>query len=282
MLALPQVKATGYFNECEITKILLGEHQLFKNLNERRGALSSPVIINFNLDGFATCQWKEVQKELAKKYIEVPESPIRRGQFRKYSSESVEIFFPHNVYPFGVLGIRNSSDEQNKELVGLSSGGLSGRVGNTLEGITQIMFDFFRCTDAMVLDEGFDVFSVSNSGKDGNPMYTNEQLLQKVCAFTKGRLDEDILDAKKMDIQDAKENKNYGLGKNLEKWPLNEALVEELNNDFASVKKDIIYDDVLKVPPLRSQMRSVLIFACREELLDAEATKETQKDLAKT
>ncbi len=31
-----------------------------------------------------------------------------------------------------------------------------------IEGITQIMYDFFGCTDAMVLDEGFDVFSVTN------------------------------------------------------------------------------------------------------------------------
>jgi len=254
---LPTVQAEGFFRGSTVTSANFGEYQLFKNLNERRAALSSPIVVDLKIGDSVVTYWETVRNTLiTRHYAEVSESPTRRGQFRKYADGKVEIYFPHNVYPFGVIGIKKSDTDTGKQLVGLSSGGLSGRVGNTLEGIAQIMFDFFSCTDAMVLDEGFDVFSVSNPKDGGNLRYTNDDILKKLCAFSKHRLDMDASEAKK-------KSASYPFGNNLKNWPLNIALVSELEKDFKDYG-DASSDDILLVPPLRSQMRSVLIFATKE------------------
>lgn len=248
---LPTVAADGNFHRNKVNSINLGEFQLFKNLNERRAATSSPIIVNLNLDGFVTSNWIDVREALHEKHFtETLKSPSRRGEFRSYGDDQIEIYFPHNVYPFGVLGIRKSDSGTYNQLVGLSSGGLSGRVGNTLEGITQIMFDFLGCTDAMVLDEGFDVFSIINS--DG---YSNEELLAKIKAFSIKQLYKDSEDAREVSL-------SYRFGSNLKSWPLNRGLVAELE-EGAELVADVHHDDIVSVSPLRSQMRSVLIFANR-------------------
>src|SRR5205085_875395 len=155
----------------------------------------------------------------------------------------VEIFFPHNVYPFGVLGLRQEPNGKASSLVCLSSGGLSGRVGNTLEGITRIMFDFFGCVDAMVLDEGYDVFFVNNP-QDGahGYKYTNEELLKKILAFTEARMKRDQEGSIKASP------KEYPGG--MKDMPLNKLLVDELEADLTTVgTRD--YSDVLAVEPQR-------------------------------
>jgi len=59
-------------------------------------------------------------------------------------------------------------------------------------------------------------------------------------------------------------SEHYALGADMKRWPLNTELVAELERDFAEVGP-VDYSDVLTVPPNRSQMRSVLIFAVPEE-----------------
>jgi hypothetical protein len=257
---LPMVKAIGHYNGYNVGSINFGEFQLYRNVNERRAALTSPVVIGLKIDGYVTTKWEQVRETLRKRhYRETSESPTRRGQFRRYSDDSVEIFFPHNVYPFGVLGLRpsESDPDHGRDIVGLSSGGLSGRVGNTLEGTTQIMFDFFGCTDAIVLDEGYDVFALANPERNGIFAYSNDEILAKVLAFTRQRVDADAADA-------AKSAEQYPLGAELRKWPLNESLMAELDDDFSKAGH-VDHSDVVIVPPNRSQMRSVLILAVEEE-----------------
>src|ERR1051325_2110407 len=48
---LPEIVASGNYNDAQVSKINLGEYQLFRNLNERRAALSSPVIIDLDIEG---------------------------------------------------------------------------------------------------------------------------------------------------------------------------------------------------------------------------------------
>jgi hypothetical protein len=121
------------------------------------------------------------------------------------------------VYPFGVLGIQEPQSDTSGGLVCLSSGGLSGRVGNTLEGTARIMLDFFGCTDAMVLDEGYDVFFISNPAGDGRSYkYSNEVLLRKVLAFTKERLDRDHEDS-------LRAARDYTFPNGMKNFPLNKA-----------------------------------------------------------
>ena len=257
---LPAVAASGHFDGHHVSKVNFGEYQLFRNVNERRAALSSPVVIDLKLGSWVTSDWDVVRNVLLKRhYRETGESPTRRGEFRRYSDREVEIFFPHNVYPFGVLGIRPSETEPagGRHIVSLSSGGLSGRVGNTLEGITQIMFDFFGCTDAMVLDEGYDVFSLVNPAENGTFRYTNKDFLSRVLSFTKDRVDKDASEAL---ISAA----GYPLGSDMKDWPLNRSLLSELDTAFSN-HGPVDYSDVVVVPPHRSQMRSVLILAVRDK-----------------
>ncbi len=265
---LPSVRATGHFDGYDVTAVNLGEFQLYHNVNERRAALASPVVIDLKIGKFATTRWEDVRDRLKQRhYRETLESPTRRGQFRRYSEHAVEIFFPHNVYPFGVLGLRPSEadPDHGRDIVGLSSGGLSGRVGNTLEGTTQIMFDFFGCTDAVVLDEGYDVFSLTNPFVGGEFMYSNDELLRRVLSFTKHRVDEDAADA-------AKTASRYALGGQMREWPLNRQLLAELDDDFGRIG-DVEFADVITVPPNRSQMRSVLILAVEEGRLNRPQTE---------
>jgi hypothetical protein len=244
---LPSVPCMGMFRGQPVTQINFGEFQLFCNLNERRAALQSPVLIDLRLGDHVESQWRKVREVLLSRHFrEVEECPTVRGQFRRYpNSDRVEIFLPHNVYPFGVLGLSESG------LVCLASGGLSGRVGNTLEGITRIMYDFFGCTDAMVLDEGYDTFHVINPHSDGGAYkYSNEEICEAVLRFTHQML----LD----EYKESEEHDNL----NMKDWVLNRGLLRAVEEDFCQLAPaSDTPADLLTVRPHRSQMRSVIIFA---------------------
>lgn len=251
---LPTVKARGLYRGENVPEINFGEYQLFQNLNERRAALSSAVIIDLRIGDFVTVEWEDLRAKLLERhYKETRDSPTRRGFFRRYSDDitrdKVEIFFPHNVYPFGVLGIHADA------IVCLASGGLSGRVGNTLEGITRIMFDFFGCEDALVLDEGYDTFQLINPPVDGGSyLYDNETLARKVLGFTKQMSDKEHNDSMKTVSA-------YHFKGGLQSWPLNKSLWEEINQDVTKIGTED-FSDIMAVSPNRAQMRSVVIFAC--------------------
>jgi hypothetical protein len=249
-------------------KINFGEHVLFHDLNARRAALTSPIIVDLRIPNRdLVVHIEDLKNTLVNRhhYRVSQDSPTSRGEFRKYSDTSVELFYRHNVYPFGVLGGARGA------LVCLSSGGLSGRVGNTLEGIIRIMYDFFACEDALVLDEGYDTFHLLNPNpkkeqKDSdNYKYNNQDILKQVAAFTLWRMESDQAECK--EAENKKEEKDrYKLGADMWKWPLNTAgyqLVTEYCTEHKISPAPPSNLDVLAVEPRRSQMRSVLIFAVR-------------------
>ncbi|WP_022663623.1 hypothetical protein [Desulfospira joergensenii] len=260
-------------------KINFGEHVLFHSLNSRRAALSSPIVIDLRIPNRdLVVHFEDLEKELEERYhyTKSSESPTRRGEYRRYSENSVELFYRHNVYPFGVVG------GSPGEIVCLASGGLSGRVGNTLEGIIRIMFDFFGCDDALVLDEGYDTFHIVNPNpkkKQDDPddyQYDNDEILRQVAAFTLWRTDLDRQECEetetKMEMVD-----RYKLGTNLWEWPLNSKVIKILKEYCDDLQESIEPQpsstlDVMAVEPRRSQMRSVLIFAVRRD-----AIRETKK-----
>jgi hypothetical protein len=193
----------------------------------------------------------------------VAESPTRRGQFRKYpNSNELEVFLPHNVYPFGVIGLSSGS------LVCLASGGLSGRVGNTLEGITRIMYDFFGCEDAMVLDEGYDTFQVINPhSSEGHYKYTNEEILEAILRFTAEMLERELAESKP----------HHSL--TMEDWPLNRDIVRNVREDSSKLDPTGKNpSDILIVRPHRSQMRSVIIFGVEKRSKIGDTEKGTAAD----
>lgn len=236
--------------------INLGEYQLFNDLNERRAALYCPVVINLELRDHFTIIWNALQKLLiGERHFDLTQHcPTRRGQFRYYPGDTpkIEIFFQPAVYPFGTLGMRPSATPQ---IVSLSCGGLSGRLGNTLEGVSRMMYDFFRCDDAIILDEGLDVCLVVNPPLSDSPeckdlRYTNEELLHHVWSFVRDRFNEDDEESKK------RPDKGYERG--AKTYPLNRKLTADIQRAY---KKAVDYSDVFRVLPGRSQIRSMLIFA---------------------
>jgi hypothetical protein len=265
---LPTVKCHGAYNGEIVDEVIFGERQLFSNTNERRAALLSPVVIRLDIEKSVKVEWEDLVAQLeAKHYKEAPPgSPITRGQFRLYpdslSRDRVDIFFHHSVYPFGVVGSTKDG------IVCLSSGGLSGRVGNTLEGITRIMFDFFGCEDAMVLDEGYDTFQIANPSIEVGGLrqykYSNEQMLDGVYTFTRRKLDEDAREADRA-LAEAKKSGTHipsWLEKGMREWPLNKSIFATIAKQRRS-KRD--FSDMIIVSPNRSQVRSVMIFATRKQ-----------------
>jgi hypothetical protein len=253
---LPTVHAQGAYKGQLVQEVSFGEYQLFRNLNERRAALSSAVIIDLHIGDHVAIRWEDLEAKLIERHFKpVSDAPTRRGQYRRYTDDvlphKIEIFFPHNVYPFGVLGCHED------QIVCLASGGLSGRVGNTLEGIARIMFDFFGSDDAVVLDEGYDTFQIINPKVDEKRYrYTNEELLCRILQFTKAMVDKEH----KQSLQLS----GYEFSGGMKSWPLNKPLFAELDEETVE-PCDADYSDVMAVEPGRSQVRSVVVFAAEKE-----------------
>lgn len=144
----------------------MGEYQLYGDLNARRAALNGPIIVETQLNplgGFLQINLGDpaVADELTRNnFKQVNFFPRRAGEYFPYpGGDTVEIYFPKSIYPFGILGM------SGQRIICFASSGLSARIGNTLEGITLIMSDGFGAEEAMVLDEGCDVFQMINPMK---------------------------------------------------------------------------------------------------------------------
>ncbi|HEU4391160.1 MAG TPA: hypothetical protein VFV34_25400, partial [Blastocatellia bacterium] len=258
---LPEIIATGQWGRQTIKKVIFGEHDLFENLNVRRGALHGPVILPLNPPPNVYFEKSEITKTLDAEHFRRPtgasEVPTTRGQYRlRGSDNSVDIFLQRNVYPFGVIGMPHPKKTSAGEIICLSSGGLSGRVGNTLEGITRVMYDFLACSDAMVLDEGLDVFQLVNPfNENGIPKYTNEEILDSIALRVRELVDEEQSQYEK-GYQEANGTRPTKQFRDIE---LNRALFEAVFKH--SVPNQPLPDEIFPVRLQRSQIRAVLIFA---------------------
>jgi hypothetical protein len=269
IFSLPSVDADGYFEGNAVSRINFGEYPLYTDANIRRAALHGPILVPLSVNHIKVNEesLRRVLKE--KHYRELDSSPARPGEYRIHPNGPIEIFFRTNVYPFGVLGMNDEG------LVCLALGGHSGQVGNTLEGVTRIAYDFFGCTDAMVLDEGFDTFLLSNlsgahSKKQHDLRLSNKKFLDEVACFTAWRAKRDHEDSIRKGTSRTTE---YGerIGRYTRKkigsfqdWPLNKRHFRELKaylqrHGLTEAAPDSL--SIMAVPPLRSQMRAVIIYA---------------------
>ncbi|HEY1205231.1 MAG: hypothetical protein ABSH46_11070 [Bryobacteraceae bacterium] len=263
IFTLPETPARGFYRQ-QIHTAILGEYNLYNYINERRATLHGPVVIPLQPKTNLTFDWEPVQKTLVEKHFRPTghgsEIPTLRGQFRKYpgqtgQSECVEVFFPRNVYPFGVIGMRSGLDGQvAPEIIGFSSGGLSGRIGNTLEGVTRVVYDFLACGEAMVIDEGLDVFQLVNplSPTAGEHKHRNEEILATVARQTEALIETEEQDCDRKFPGDSR----------LRDLPLNREIFQDvLQTPYKSPGPTT--EEIFPVPPQRSQIRAVVIFAKR-------------------
>ncbi|CCI00725.1 hypothetical protein [Microcystis aeruginosa] len=257
---IPLGAAGSHFMGQTISRINLGEYQLYGDLNARRAALNGPIIVETQLispGSFLRINLADaaVANELTQNnFRRVGVSPRRAGEYFPYpGGDTVEIYFPKSIYPFGILGM------SGQKIICFASSGLSARIGNTLEGITLIMSDGFGAEEAMVLDEGFDVFQMINPMKDDHAFtYTNGELLDRVLAFT--------YDQMLLDTAASTRNPVNGpaLGGDMRQWPLNQNLLNQVENDYGARAAGLDYTDIFPVSLGRSQIRSILIVAVRK------------------
>jgi hypothetical protein len=176
------------------------------------------------------------------------------GEYRIHRERrQIEIFFPRNVYPFGVLGVKvGSADNPHPNLLCLGSGGFSGQMGNTLEGISRIMFNFLGCTDAMVLDEGLDVFQIVNPFTDKRlPRFSNQEIVNAAARVTHNLiLNENRMAEGRGEVPPAR-------------LALNEASFAAAAKAAAQAPAAPEPTDLFTVLPQRSQIRAVLVFAVK-------------------
>ncbi len=133
------------------------------------------------------------------------------------------------------------------------------RIGNTLEGITLIMSDGFGAEEAMVLDEGCDVFQMINPMSDDHAFtYTNDELLDRVLAFTHDQMLSDTAASTRNPVN------GPALGGDMRQWPLNQNLLNQVEIDYGIRAAGLDYTDIFPVRLSRSQIRSILIVAVRK------------------
>ncbi|MEK6302091.1 MAG: hypothetical protein AABO41_15385 [Acidobacteriota bacterium] len=262
---LPEVEASGYYERTNIDKVIFGEYELFRNLNVRRAALHAPVLLPLDPAENLTIKEEAILSRLDEEHFRKTSSPSEiptlRGQYRHTSGHgptTLDVFLPRNVYPFGVIGTplpRAQGSAGGSEVICLSSGGLSGRIGNTLEGITRVMYDFLACGEAMVLDEGLDVFQLVNPTQGKIPQYSNQQLLSSIAQRTNQLV---IEEEEKYADEWRRANQPQPLS--LHEIPLNKKLFAELAS-AETVSDAPVPDEVFPVSLKRSQIRAVLIFA---------------------
>jgi hypothetical protein len=252
-----EIPCAGHFRRQVINTINLGEYQLYGDLNARRAALNGPIIVETQLispGGFLNINLADdaVAKKLDEQHFKrVDFSPRRAGEyFPCPGGDTVEIYFPKSIYPFGILGM------SGQKIICFASSGLSAKIGNTLEGITLIMSDGFGAEEAMVLDEGCDVFQMINPMRDDHAFtYTNDELLDRVLAFTHDQM--------LLDTAASVNNPVNGpaLGGDMRQWPLNRDLLKQVENDYGTRAAGLDYTDIFPVRLSRSQIRSILIVA---------------------
>ncbi|GCA75439.1 hypothetical protein MiTe_02273 [Microcystis aeruginosa NIES-2520] len=255
-----KIPCAGNFMKQAIDKIYLGEYQLYGDLNARRAALNGPIIVETQLispGGFLEINLADpaVANQLTKNnFRRVGVSPRRAGEYFPYpGGDTVDIYFPKNIYPFGILGM------SGQRIICFASSGLGARIGNTLEGITLIMSDGFGAEEAMVLDEGYDVFQMINPMEDDHAFtYTNEKLLGRVLAFTYDQMLLDKAESVKYPVN------GPALGGNMRQWPLNQNLLNQVEIDYGIGAAGLDYTDIFPVRLSRSQIRSILIVAVRK------------------
>ena len=247
----------------EIDNLWFGENVLYSRISERRAALVSPIdvpLMVVNPDfGFAVpVDWSDLATALSSYpnyYREVKDTPPERaGEWRRHpeKANTVEIFFKRNVYSFSSVGLQ-VKDETNQDtiIVGHVSGGSSGRVGTSVEAVAENMIGYGYCSDAMIMDEGFDVFQLINPESDNGYRFTNEEILRSAAALATHLIEE-----REPEVRNPSKVAN-----------LNETFLQELdeclenspnqNEDFMRV------NELFPVQPLRAQIRTVLVFAKR-------------------
>lgn len=259
--------------------IIFGEKDLYNDLNKRRQALSSALQINLEVTPGVNIDPKMLTMVLKKEGYSIAEglTPDRPGLFKMHTEptgtdEKVDIYFKRNYYPFSAMGLKHSIDgNPTNTIVCLCSTGQQFRIGDTVEGIAHKMAEYGNCSDALIMDEGFDVFQLANIDTHSNLKFENDEILKITAQHMHDLLTEDDNKA----IEKLAKNEPY---KPLRKIAGNHQMIEDIENQMQNanhedLKKKI--NELYPVAPQRFQTRAIIIFAVKKPSSEVKSSDKT-------
>lgn len=249
--------------------IIFGEKDLYNDINKRRQALSSALQINLEVSPGVNIEPKMLTAVLKKEGYSIAEglTPDRPGLFKMLTEttgndEKVDIFFKRNYYPFSAIGVKHSIDgNPTNTIVCLCSTGQQFRIGDTVEGIAHKMAEYGNCSDALIMDEGFDVFQMANIDDHSNLKFENDEILKITAQHMSDMLAAD--DSKARDKEAKKEPYI-----SLRDIHGNREMIIDIDNQMQNVDHDDLRKKVTElypVAPQRFQTRAILIFAVKKQ-----------------
>ncbi len=245
-----------------------GEKDLYNDINKRRQALSSALQIKLEVSPGVNIKPEILTAVLKKEGYSIAEglTPDRPGLFKMLAEttgthEEVDIYFKRNYYPFSAIGLKHSIDgNPTNTIVCLCSTGQQFRIGDTVEGIAHKMAEYGNCSDALIMDEGFDVFQLANIDGHSNLKFENDEILKITAQHMHDLLDED--DNKARDKQAKKEPYIR-----LRDIPGNNQMIQDINNQLLNANHEDLKKKITElypVAPQRFQTRAIIIFAVKK------------------
>jgi hypothetical protein len=158
------------FNRSQYDDVWLGEHALLGARNLQRAALFGPVLLSLDELG-ATAEHihaalYDAGPQSPKHYKEVIEAitALKPGEYRVVREGRrlwYDIYFRRNVYPYSVLAITKSG----KLLSFAWRGDYSDPRGFTVQDVVEFLTRRLSVEDALLIDEGGDVFQFHGESK---------------------------------------------------------------------------------------------------------------------
>jgi hypothetical protein len=181
----PPFRPRDYFGGPQVGDIWLGEEFLLTDrINVLRAALAGPITMPLP----SGCTHRQLRGALQQsRYEEVfsQTTPLFPGQWRitdlTEKENNIEIHFRRNTYAWSMLGLT----KDKSRLLSLACSGFPGETGFTLEEAANKFLDA-GAWDALLIDEGVDVFHRIRDGSDFvEPVPLRRTRLRSVFLFAK-------------------------------------------------------------------------------------------------
>lgn len=161
-----------YFGREQSEHVWFGEAELLSNPNTQKAACTGPVFLSrlYNGMGASIEQIRGAMTREGYKEIEDSREPLEEHQFRFVPEDDslVEVYFRRNTYGWTMIGL----PEDGKKIICLACQGKGdGKTGFKLEDAA---LELINCGvyNALVIDEGEDVFQVAYLGHKLPKIYT--------------------------------------------------------------------------------------------------------------
>lgn len=183
IFSLPELRGT-FFGDAAPQSVYFGEAQFFDDPELRLRALSGPVLLDTTYVPKGTsvplgANPADVIGQLTKAgYTEVAgRRPARPGEFCRPGPEETSflVYLRPAYYPLTMVGL----DARRETLYLMAVSGQSGRFSLTVSGAARLFRDRFGVADALLVDEGVDVFQQVG---ELQPVQMNRQQLRAVIA----------------------------------------------------------------------------------------------------